>query len=393
MTVLADTFNRHAARANQIVDTSFYRYRESDDFLLQYFPVEEIRNWTYLSQFMKGQMPIASVVGLDSELPSIPRQMELTEALQRYAKVGITHPYGEREIRQYLDATDRRDPQAIRDFFQMVLFGPVSSLADSAIDRVKMLTWQLISTLQVDYEDPLTEVKLQVDFRSLGHAENFPAALTGADAWNQPTTATGLTDIRDHLRTYRDKTGTYPDEIAMSDTLIYYLLAQDSTRSEMMGMRGMLPDSQQLTNVTLFEQQLDSLNQALRRLVLEGTGPTIRPFNKFYAQLNKNDTITDIPFLSTDTYVFLKRVPTTPGQATGLRARRMGAMVFGPTVESATAGRPPTSIEQIRSRMRTGPHTWAREISDSPVHDEACCVANAIPVPGDPRFFGARKVI
>ena len=177
----------------------------------------------------------------------------------------------------------------------------------------------------------------------------------------------------------------------MSDSLIYDLLAQDSTRAELMGAIGVAPDNEQLANVNLFTSSLNTLNQYIRsRLVLEGVGPTIRPMNKVYSQLNRNKTITDIPFLDKDTYVFLKRTPATPGQAQ--QANRMGSMVFGPTVESATAGRPPADVRAIRGRMRPGPYAWAREVKDSPVFDEAVCVANAIPVPKDPRFFGARKV-
>jgi hypothetical protein len=391
---LSTIFDGLRPQVDEYTDQSFHRLRESKDFLLEYFPIVPVQDWKLIRYWINTVSPAAQVMAMDMEPPVLQRDTNLTEVLQQHCKLGGAIPWRESELVEFLDAINNQP--VLQAWMRTFFFDRQNSLLNSIYDRAISLTWQLIFNLKVEYNDAITPGSLHLDFSAHGTPGAFPAPLTGGLSWDEPTTAQGVAGLLEHLRTIYDELGVYPDEIVMHRSLALHLIQQESTTALLMSNFGRFaPTDEAIQNAFAFEQRLTRLNELMTMLKFEdGAAPAIRVFSGVFYEQTKSGKAVRRSYIPTDSYAFLFRQPYTMGQDPAGRPDTMGSMIFGPTIESATQGGQATieSPEDIARNMQPGPYIYTSP-NKTATGDSMAGVANFLPMPSDPRFFGGRKVI
>lgn len=387
-------FTQHRDMVDQVVDASFEYHRLDDSFLSTLYPIVEVPDWQYIAGILDYQVPIAYVLGDDGEIPSAAQSMDFTQFAQSFARMGIAEPYDQKRLMQLLELSRKGfDATALATLF----FQPQARLVDAVMDLRNLLTMAQIFNLSIDYEDPRTHVRVELDLRSLGDSSLFPAPLTGADRWSQQTTARGLEDLDRLNGAYYDVNEEYPDGWVMSRQTGLQLLAQDSTRAFMQNNLSITVTTEGLSTIPRTpEQMLGALNSILAQQTMNNGQPypeLIMVDKTVRRQLSNNVQETDrYRIVPTGKIAAIKRNTDSVLTPSGTVTNAMGITAFGPNLESAIAELMPEDVDvaAILDRMSTRPFVWASKIHDSAFAVK--CVANAIPIPLRPKTYSSQQV-
>ena len=392
--MLKQLFTQHRDEIDTVIDASFEYHMADDDFLSTLYPIVEVRDWQYIIGLLEYDSPIAYVLGDDGEIPAAPQRLDFRQFAESFARLGLSEPYDAKRIIQLIEMMSRL-PEA--STLATLFFQPQARLINSVMSLRKLLAMQQIFNLNIDYEDPRTGVKVELNLRELGDPSLFPAPLTGLSRWSQADTAQGLEDIDRLNGAYYDVNERYPDEWLLSRKQGLNLLRQQSTRSYIQDMAGTTVSAAALQIIpTVAEQSLTILNNILSVQTMNNgqAYPMIRMVDKTVRrQLSNNRSERDRYRVVPDNAIAAvtrheEPVITPTGSVTGA----MGLSVFGPNLESAIAGLGAEDIDlsQIASRMSTRPFVWGKNINDTGF--AVNCVANCIPLPIEPKTYSSQVI-
>lgn len=326
------------------------QYRLMDEFV----PLEFSDDPDVLAYLVKENLAIASIISVDGEVVSTSAG-SLLEFKGDFLKLAISYAWDETKQTQMLKFRKMLPGNISQTFIDMI-FGALESLQPRVIKLANLLTWQVLQSGQVSYTDPRSGVTAKLSYSVKN--DQFPSALTGTAKWDQYTTATGIQDIEDHLESFYDRNGYYPDRIVMSNKLFTHLARQESTRTRALttGLLSNIPTPGVASSVN---------HQILRKLVSE-----IRESN---LQLEVYDAQYEIEvspgknirgrYLNDDQYCFL--------------TSNMGKRLFGPTIEN---------------EGKSGLFVMTENKSKSPPRDVSLCVGKMVPFFPQPDLLGGRKV-
>ena len=392
---LADNFKEDV---DSIIETT-YRFllnNGDEDWIQSVYAMREVNSWEYIHSILKRVVPIAHIIGTDGEIPNARIQLDFMNFVQRYSKLGTMHLWDETRLmamgRAIRDASG--DGQAMANAISEFFMAPQGEMIEKLMDTARYLTLQQLFTLQVDYTDPRTEAKVELDFQSLANTTLWPAALTGAALWDQRATADGLTNLDDHLELYYRVNRRYPQEITMHYSLLMHLLNQESTEN-------FISESLDVSVVNLGNsnrsgQRLALLNNILQQAPMRNGQmyPMIRTYERvFPIQTNATD-IELVEGVPLDRYCFVDRQPRRVITENGMGNEQiMGIGLWGPNIESALNGAGNSELDplQVLNNVQSGPFAWTELVSSSSFASNA--VGNYVPIPFDVDSYGGRKVI
>lgn len=395
---LAEHYKEHV---DSIIDTTFYTLinrEEDDDWVDQIYPMVEIPEWEYTQAMMDNVMPIAHVIGVDGELPSVRNQIDFTSFTEQYSKLGYQHIWDEAKLRtlgKALQNAERRNSQsAMAQALDMFFILPQQKLINGLVNTGRYLSLQQIFTLQVEYQDPRTRVRVSLDHRELAPQTLWPSPLTGAEDWSNYPTANGLRDLESHFDAWFAINGDYPQEVRMSRSLMRHLLNQESTIER-------IGQALNVSNVNLgvsnsLVQRASLLNDILQTRPLDNgqAYPMLKTYERQFAIQTDNNTIQIVDGVPKDRYALIsareRQAITTNGTET---KRVMGTGFWGPTIESGISSLDASTLDPmaIINQSKSGPHVATELVNRSTFATYA--VGNFVPMPYDIRSFGGRKVI
>lgn len=387
----------------------FFVDNEDQEMIDDIYPMTEVDDWDLVVGLMDYVMPIASVIGVDGAIPEGRANIDFTTYASDYAKLGQMHLWNESRLRHLARVLRGSSNQAILETALQTLFlNPQQQLIDNIVGLGRMLSIKQLFYLNIDYADPATGARVELDFRSLAPTSLWPAPLTGGDRWDQYATANGLRDLQNHMEAYYDINHRYPEEIRMHWSLCYHLVQQDAVINFVNS--GLTSADVAISTPTLELQRLEQLNNILGRTPLRNGQrfPRIVTFDRKFPVLitqaeTSNQTTDAVPTsrleyveaVPLDRYCFVSRINRPIINSDGGLENRdlMGVQVYGPTIESAInqPGQTEYNLQQVMTDLQSGPFVWSEKISSSAFAAKA--VANMVPFPAQPRLFGGRQVI
>lgn len=367
--------------ASMTIDDSFIEAIREEGVLEYYMPKKPYDSFDFLDYIVEQIIPTAYVVAYDAELPT-----EDFGTIQKISgelfKVGLQHQFDEKRQIQLMKAIklSRAQNIAVQDIYTSwgdvirgsneglarYIFGTVKTVTQGLVRRLKAISWQTVQYGVVDYTDPMTKSRLQLDYRDpnatygyapQGKLAHFPPGLAGGERWDNYATANGVRDLRNWTRQYQDDCGRKPDGIAMSEDAWEHLKHQESTRQAFAAVYNTNAGTA-VSNVGIVGDEM--LGNLVRRLKL----PTIHLVEEQYFE---RDVATKkrrrVRYLAENRIVFL--------------CKGMGEMAIGPTVEND---------------MAAGPHVVARELTYSPPRDVIQGVMTGLPVIPNPKLLFSTEI-
>jgi hypothetical protein len=367
--------------AMMTIDDSFIEVLREEGVLELYMPKKVYDSFDFIDYIVEQIIPTAYVVAYDADLPT-----EDFGTIQKISgelfKVGLQHQFDEKRQIQLVKAIKlaRAQNTAVQDIqtswgeiikgsnegLARYIFGTVGTVTQGLVRRLKAISWQAVQYGVVDYTDPMTKSKLQLDYRDpnatygyapYGKLAHFPPALAGGDRWDQYATANGLRDIKNWCRQYKDDTGRPPDGVAISEDGWEHLKLQDSTRKALAAIYNTTAGTAVENTGIVGDEMLGVL---VRRLQL----PVVHLVEEKYLE---RDLTTkqrkEVRYSAENRLTFL--------------CKGMGEMAIGPTVEND---------------MAAGPHVVARELTYSPPRDAIQGVMTGLPVIPNPKLLFSVEV-
>lgn len=326
------------------------QYKLMDDFVTLEFSDDP----DVLAYLVKQNLAIASVISTDGEVMSTGAG-SLIKFDGDFFKLAIAHNWDEKKQEQMLKFR-RMLPGNMSQTFVDMLFGSVASLQPRVIKLANVLTWQVLQSGQVSYTDPRSGVKATLAYSVA--ADQYPAALTGTARWDQYATATGVQDLEDHLDSYYQINGYYPEKVVMSKRLVTHLARQESTRTRALttGLLSNVPAAGVASSVS---------RGILKKVVseLQDSNTQLEIYDAQYEIETSPGHIVRGRYLNDNGYCFL-----TSG---------MGKRLFGPTIEN---------------EGRSGLFVKTEEVRSSPPRDRSYCVGKFVPFFPQPDLLGGRIV-
>lgn len=359
-----------AKTADLIVEDTLADLKRRSGMLDAYMPIKTYTGRKFLSYVVREINVIASVIAYGGEVPNA-RTGSFEKITAEMLKTGLSYTFTEEEqwdmmeamelaaargisVQSYMDENGVMIEGAANDLASHI-FGTIERAVKAQMDKLEALTWQALTTGEINDTDPRTNMTLSFDYKKAGANYNhFPTALTGATAWDQYASAEGIQDIYNLVSDFVDTNGFKPDCIAMSWKLRNDLMQQASTKQS--------ASSLTVTQVgQVSPNMLDALLEA-RQL------PMIKTFDEQYEveDVSGSDSL-KVRFLPADRFVLL--------------TENMGQRAIGTTLEG---GAEPGS-------GRSGVYVTAREIQKVPPIDAIQTTMTSIPVLANPKLLGGLK--
>ncbi len=362
--------------AMMTVDDSFIEALREEGVLEMYMPKKPYDSFDFIDYIVEKIIPTAYVVAYDGDLPTedFGRIQKITGEV---FKIGLQHQFDEKTQIKLVKAIKLAQKQNIAvqniasswgetiqgsdNALANYIFGTVSSVTQGLVRRLKAISWQAVQYGVVDYTDPMTKAKLQLDYRDpnatygyapQGKLAHFPTALSGFDKWDEYGTANGLRDIRNWSRQFQADTGRPPEALVLSEDGWEHLKLQESTRKAFAAIYNTTAGTA-VDNIGIVGDEM--LGVLARRLRL----PMIHLVEEEYFERDQASKER-------------KRVRYAAENRLTFLCKGMGEMAIGPTVEND---------------MGMGPHVVAREVSYSPPRDVIQGVMTGLPVIPNPKLL------
>jgi hypothetical protein len=367
--------------AMMTIDDSFIEALREEGVLEMYMPKKPYDSFDFIDYIVEKIIPTAYVVAYDADLPTedFGRIQKITGEV---FKIGLQHQFDEKTQIKLVQAIKLAQKQNIwvqtvstaygeilqgsDNALASYIFGTVASVTMGLVRRLKAVSWQAVQYGVVDYTDPMTKARLQLDYRDVnadygyapyGKLAHFPLALSGFDKWDNYATANGLRDLRYWTRQFRSDTGIDPHGIAISEDAWEHLKMQESTRKAFAAIYNTTAGTA-VDNIGIVGDEM--LGVLARRLKL----PVIHLVEEEYFE---RDVTTKVR----------KRVRYAAENRVTFLTKGMGEMAIGPTVEND---------------MGMGPHVVARELTYSPPRDVIQGVMTGLPVIPNPKLLFSVEV-
>lgn len=357
---IIDFFNRSKRSVDKIVNTTFYKLMESDDLLNQIMPIQNypIRE-LLMMKFSHSKPTIASIIAEDQEVPITKSRMILTEELLSDCKLGKAYGFTDRhyELMQRYDSYVALNNIELAKEIKKFFFGVIEDIAPAIVGRMTAMTFDVITTGQCIFTDPITLAKVNLVYPGVIPAL-FPTTLTGGATWDQAATANGLVNLRDHSRIFYDNFGYYCPNLLIRNSQVRQLTEQVSSKAIYLADKGNGQTATDTTSAYISDEEMIRLIQKMTNC------KNVIQFDAMYSEEAANGVAADKYYLKDGYYAFLDN---------NVIER---AMV--PTVEND---------------FRPGIYSLAERLSNIPRRDQIAGVGNGLPACFDDRKLAARKVV
>lgn len=241
-----------------IIEETHANLRTRSPILNEIAPTKEYKSRDFLAYITNMVIPEAKIIGFGQEIP-VARSGQFARIRADMVKMAISYAYDEETQWKMLEAMklanlmgtsieDQIDTayvgQIVREGsnndLARQIFGNVSNLVKSIMDKFDALTWEAIQTGGISYSTFGSNIPLSINFlnnASFDTSLHFPAALvaTGSptkktNRWSDHENADGFQNLIDLHDQYIETNGFSADKIVMSRTLYNNLRQQQTTK-------------------------------------------------------------------------------------------------------------------------------------------------------------------
>lgn len=352
--------HRTKSQAARIIDETFHKLMLGTADLDRQMPATSYADSDLLIMRMDKSKPtIASLVAPEAEIPVQRNRMQLSSERMGELKVGKQIVWKENDYKMLRKLGMSDVSQEVRRAIETTIFQVGADMIPSLYEKATMLAIKIATSGQCVFTDPLTGVEVELSYSDLTDAALMPAALTGNARWNQPATATALTNLETHARAFYDKFGYYLPEITMRDHSLQDMKAQTSVRRALLARRGATQIDTDVINDLYLEDA-----EVIELIKQRTKATTVTIVDSMYSEEQADGSVVDKYFLDDNTYYFSEP--------------RFIERAFVPTVEKNFA---------------PGIYTRTREINDAPRVERTVAVGAFVPFAADARKLAARKVV
>lgn len=220
-----------------------YQLGLPDPALQRFMPINRYPVAKLALQKIRERKPtIAYIVGVDGEIPVRREPLDLSIETIGSAKLARGMVFTEadfdlmREAEMYLAANN---PDVYNVFVEQYMQTP-AFLTQSIIILANVLLTQIYFAGACTYVDPETRLGYEISYVSDIPTAHRPAALSGGALWSAASTATPLTNLRDHLNAYYNSLYMMPPAIVMSSTAADAMLEANDTKVKLARASGRL---------------------------------------------------------------------------------------------------------------------------------------------------------
>lgn len=370
MPSILDFYNRQKYAVDRIVDTTFFRLIEDNTGVLnRIMPVQSYLDTMLLLMKLNRSKPtIASLVGDEQELPNQRARVTLTEELLGEARIGKQHIFTNNDfkaMKKLEEALQRANATALQEELERVFFGIAADLVPSVIEKLTLLTVEVLTTGACNFTDPLTDVRMVLSYPNVvtsgGNQLMFTSNPSGSDDWGAPTTANGLGQIESHSVAWYNNFGSFPRMVALRWSLLRDLANQRSTKRAYGSVVGYVADG---ANADAALDAMYLKDEQVMDLIRDRTrGAEVILLDAMYSEEQANGSATDKYFLDDKRYMFCEENNVE--------------RAFVPTPERDFA---------------PGIYVRARQLDDAPRKERIAGVGCGIPAIVDDRKLAARRV-
>lgn len=227
-----------------------YQLGLPDPAITRYIPVNRYPATKLAWQKIQERKPtIAFIVGTDGEYPIRREAVQMSLEMVGSAKLARARLFTEEdfdllhEAEMYLASNN---PQVYNLFVERYMQTP--AYLTQAIQILAMvLAIEVLHSGVCTYVDPETRLGFELSYLNSVPATNRPADLTGGALWSAATTATPLTNLKDHLNAYYANLYAFPPAIAMSSAAAEAMLNANDTKNKIARMRGSITSEADFT--------------------------------------------------------------------------------------------------------------------------------------------------
>jgi hypothetical protein len=354
-------------------DGTEYRDGDPDPALYKLLPlVQYLSKENALLKFNGDRPMMGAVVAYDQEIPQERTRSTLTEENIGHFKVGLSRIWTERDYELlYKIGLLANSPggAAAANELMMTFETTPTILSNGVLNKLYYLSLRVLTLGEVRYTDPKTNYKVDLNYLSQVPSGHFAAPKTGAGRWSQPTTATGVNDLVDHLQVFYSNLQTYPT-VAMKSNTFTQLRNQSSTKEMMLRDMGVL-STLDATNQTALgmvagatpEQVATAVGKRLTMTTGQPGTVSMLITDGFGYERGSDGTVLKYPWIADDYYFFVR-----PG---------ILEQAILPNASNDFAGGLSTSTEII---------------SKDPRRESITVSGVCVPLCFDPRYLGARNV-
>lgn len=340
--------DRYNTTVNKQVDITSTDLLMRDEWLAPYAPFKSYPDYDLMVLKAKQNRAIANLVGFEGEIPAS-RSGDLSVVEGGMIKIAKSHVYTEEDMKlmRKWQENVKGVPTSIKDFF----FGTVTALPQMITDTHTLLTTEGLRTGAINFIDQITGIKAEIEYTT--DTNQYPAPLTGGDAWDVPATATPIDDLVVHSRYYRRRVGR-PMAVMMNEATYDYMVDTAEFRNNVAALRSV--GSGGSANFKVSEEDAAEIFR-------KNKIPMLKVVDETYEEAMPDGSRVEKPFIPDGWYFFVW----------SNNAER----ALGP-VES-NGGRP-------------GIYTFTEEVSKEPPVDRSVGVATGCPLIFDTRKMGGRQV-
>lgn len=210
-----------------------YQRGMPDPALQRFMPINRYPASKLALQKIRERKPtIAYIVGVDGEIPVRREPVELSIETIGSAKLARGMVFTEsdfdlmREAEMYLSSNN---PEIYNAFIDQYMQSP-AYLTQSIMILASVLLMQVYHSGACTYVDPETRLGYELSYVSQVPSAHRPAALSGGALWSAASTATPLTNLKDHLNAYYGSMFMMPQTVVMSSVAANAMLEASDTK-------------------------------------------------------------------------------------------------------------------------------------------------------------------
>ncbi|HEY9825113.1 MAG TPA: hypothetical protein V6D19_06675 [Stenomitos sp.] len=354
-------------------DGTTYRDGEPDPALYKMLPLTSYLSLEQAFLKFQGDRPMmGSVVALDQEIPQERPRMQLTEENVGNFKIGQSRLFTEKDYQllyklRMMQATPGM--AAAANELMMAFQAMPVTLSSGVLYKLFYMACRVLCLGQAAYTDPKTNYRVDLSYLDSVPSGHFAAAKTGTGRWSQPSTATGVQDLVDHLTVYYNTLRRYPT-IGMNSLTFTQLRNQQATKEMVLRDLGVL-STLDATNQTALSMVAGATPEQIataigRRLTMQTGQPgqvSLLITDGVGYERNKDGSVTQFPYIPNDYYFFVN-----PG-----------------IIEQAI-------LPNAANDFAGGMAVTTEILSKDPRRESVTASGVCVPLCFDPRYLGARNV-
>jgi hypothetical protein len=232
--LISDFLRSHSRQITQIVDTTHRKLLISTEPLTALYPAVDYASANIAMAQLSGSTPVlARIIAPESEVPVTKTKIQLSVESIGQLKVALAHVWAENDYRMLQDLKSANISPELKSALTAYFYQYPLNLTKSVRNRALRIAILCSLEANVDYVDPITNVRVNIDYRDKMEsiARQFPAALTGLNAWSDPVNSTPLMNMATHLDDLYDLHGVRkPTALVLSYTTFMQIRNAVSTK-------------------------------------------------------------------------------------------------------------------------------------------------------------------